>query len=112
MEEEAIRGLIGERALRTLLQPIVDGVNRTLLGHEALTRGLLSGLESPTTLIECASRRGLSRELESLAKSRGGSSCVLASSGRVEDFTGRREPTSAAACQSPPSSRSLACSTG
>jgi EAL domain-containing protein (putative c-di-GMP-specific phosphodiesterase class I)/GGDEF domain-containing protein len=64
MQEEAIRSLISERALRTLFQPIVDGGNRTLLGHEALTRGLLSGLESPTTLIECATRHGLTLELE------------------------------------------------
>ena len=64
MEEEAIRSLIGERALRTLFQPIIDGGNRTLLGHEALTRGLLGGLESPTVLIECARRHGLTRELE------------------------------------------------
>ncbi|HUN72110.1 MAG TPA: bifunctional diguanylate cyclase/phosphodiesterase [Steroidobacteraceae bacterium] len=63
MEEEAIHGLIRERALRTLFQPIVDGGSR-LLGHEALTRGLMSGLESPTTLIECAARFGLTRALE------------------------------------------------
>ncbi|HEV2272163.1 MAG TPA: bifunctional diguanylate cyclase/phosphodiesterase [Steroidobacteraceae bacterium] len=64
MQEEAIHKVISERALRTLFQPIVDGSSRTLLGHEALTRGLVSGLESPTTLIECASRYGLTRALE------------------------------------------------
>jgi EAL domain-containing protein (putative c-di-GMP-specific phosphodiesterase class I)/GGDEF domain-containing protein len=63
MEEQAIHKLIGERAIRTLFQPIVDGGSR-LLGHEALTRGLMSGLESPLTLIDCASRHGLTRELE------------------------------------------------
>jgi EAL domain-containing protein (putative c-di-GMP-specific phosphodiesterase class I)/GGDEF domain-containing protein len=63
MEEQAIHKLIGERALRTLFQPIVDGGSR-LLGHEALTRGLMTGLESPTTLIECAGRQGLTLELE------------------------------------------------
>ena len=64
MQEEAIHKVISERALRTLFQPIVDGSSRTLLGHEALTRGLVSGLESPTTLIERASRYGLTRALE------------------------------------------------
>lgn len=64
MEEEAIHKLIGERALRTLFQPIVDGASRTVLGHEALTRGLISGLESPTTLIESAGRYGLTLGLE------------------------------------------------
>ncbi|MDE2448473.1 MAG: EAL and GGDEF domain-containing protein [Gammaproteobacteria bacterium] len=64
MQEEAIQKLIGERALRTLFQPIIDGGTRTVLGHEALTRGLLSGLESPTTLIECARRHGLTLGLE------------------------------------------------
>ena len=64
MQEEAIHKVISERALRTLFQPIVDGSSRTLLGHEALTRGLVSGLESPTALIEWASRYGLTRALE------------------------------------------------
>jgi EAL domain-containing protein (putative c-di-GMP-specific phosphodiesterase class I)/GGDEF domain-containing protein len=64
MQEEAIHKLVDERALRTLFQPIVDGGSRTVLGHEALTRGLMSGLESPTTLIECASRYGLTLALE------------------------------------------------
>ena len=64
MEEEAIHQVISERALRTLFQPIVDGGRRTVLGHEALTRGLVSGLESPTTLIECARRHGLTLALE------------------------------------------------
>ena len=64
MQEEAIHKVISERALRTLFQPIVDGGSRTLLGHEALTRGMASGLESPTTLIECASQYGLTRALE------------------------------------------------
>jgi EAL domain-containing protein (putative c-di-GMP-specific phosphodiesterase class I) len=35
-----------------------------VLGHEALTRGLRAGFESPTTLIECASRHGLTLALE------------------------------------------------
>ena len=56
MQEESIHKLISERALRTLFQPIIDGGSRTVLGHEALTRGLLSGLESPMTLIELAGR--------------------------------------------------------
>ena len=64
MQEEAIHRLISERALRTLFQPIVDGGSRTVLGHEALTRGLLSGLESPVTLIEYASEYGLTQALE------------------------------------------------
>jgi EAL domain-containing protein (putative c-di-GMP-specific phosphodiesterase class I)/GGDEF domain-containing protein len=64
MQEEAIHELIAERALRTLFQPIVDGGTRTVLGYEALTRGLLAGLESPLTLIECARRHGLTLELE------------------------------------------------
>jgi EAL domain-containing protein (putative c-di-GMP-specific phosphodiesterase class I)/GGDEF domain-containing protein len=64
MQEEAIHKLIDERALRTLFQPIVDGGSRTVLGHEALTRGLMAGLESPTTLIDCASRHGLTLALE------------------------------------------------
>ena len=64
MQEEAIHKLISERALRTLFQPIVDGGSRTVLGYEALTRGLLSGLESPMTLIEYASRYGLTHALE------------------------------------------------
>src|SRR5690348_3210857 len=64
MQKEAIHKLISERALRTLFQPIIDGSSRTVLGHEALTRGLLSGFESPTTLIECASRYGLTQALE------------------------------------------------
>jgi diguanylate cyclase (GGDEF)-like protein len=64
MSEEAIQKLIGERALRTLFQPIIDGGTGTVFGHEALTRGLLSGLESPLTLIETASRHGLILALE------------------------------------------------
>jgi EAL domain-containing protein (putative c-di-GMP-specific phosphodiesterase class I)/GGDEF domain-containing protein len=64
MEDDPIHRLIGERAIRTLFQPIVDGGSRTVLGHEALTRGLVSGLESPMTLIERASRHGLTLELE------------------------------------------------
>ncbi len=64
MQEEAIHRLISERALRTLFQPIIDGGSRRVLGYEALTRGLLSGLESPLTLIECASRCGLTQALE------------------------------------------------
>ena len=64
MQEEVIRDLIRERALRTLFQPIVDGASRTVLGHEALTRGLIGGFESPLTLIECAGRFGLTRALE------------------------------------------------
>lgn len=64
MPDEAIHQLISERALRTLFQPIVDGATRAVLGHEALTRGLWAGLESPTMLIESASRHGLTLELE------------------------------------------------
>lgn len=64
MQEEAIHKLISERALRTLFQPIVDGGTRTVIGHEALTRGLRSGLELPMTLIECAGRHGLTLALE------------------------------------------------
>src|SRR6185312_9514165 len=64
MQEEAIHKLISERALRTLFQPIVDGAARAVIGHEALTRGLHAGLESPLTLIECAGRHGLILALE------------------------------------------------
>lgn len=64
MPEEAIQKLVSERALRTLFQPIIDGGTRTVLGHEALTRGLMSGLESPLTLIESARRHGLTLALE------------------------------------------------
>lgn len=64
MQEDAIHNLIRERALRTLFQPIVDGGTRAVIGHEALTRGLLSGLESPITMIEHASRHGLTLALE------------------------------------------------
>jgi diguanylate cyclase (GGDEF)-like protein len=64
MQEQAIHKLISERALRTLFQPIVDGGTRTVIGHEALTRGLHSGMESPMTLIEHASRHGLILALE------------------------------------------------
>jgi diguanylate cyclase (GGDEF)-like protein len=65
MQEEAIHKLISERALRTLFQPIVDGGTRRVIGHEALTRGLQAGLESPLTLIESAGRHGLTLALES-----------------------------------------------
>ena len=64
MQEEAIHHLISERELRTLFQPIVDRGTRTVIGHEALSRGLHAGLESPLTLIECASRHGLTLALE------------------------------------------------
>lgn len=64
MQEEAIHRVISERALRTLFQPIVDGGTRTVIGHEALTRGLHPDLESPLTLIERAGRSGLTLALE------------------------------------------------
>ena len=64
MQEEAIHRLISERALRTLFQPIVDRTTRTVIGHEALTRGLHTGMESPLTLIEHASRVGLALALD------------------------------------------------
>jgi diguanylate cyclase (GGDEF)-like protein len=64
MPEEAIHKVISDRALRTVFQPIVDGGTRTVIGHEALTRGLHTGLESPLTLIECASRHGLTLALD------------------------------------------------
>ena len=64
MQEEAIHKLISERALRTLFQPIIDGGTRTVIGHEALSRGLHTGLESPMTLIEHAGRHGLTLALE------------------------------------------------
>src|SRR6185437_8017100 len=53
------------------------------------------------------------RQMKSLAKSRGGSSCVLSSFGRVEDLVLVGQPAYPnAASQSPPSSRSLAHSRG
>src|SRR5579883_557630 len=64
MQEDAIHKAISERALRTLFQPIVDGETRTVIGYEALTRGLHAGLESPITLIEHARRHGLTLALE------------------------------------------------
>jgi diguanylate cyclase (GGDEF)-like protein len=64
MREEPIHKLISERALSTLFQPIVDGGTRTVIGYEALTRGLHAGLESPMTLIECACRHGLTQALD------------------------------------------------
>ena len=64
MQEDAIHKVISEQAIRTLFQPIVDGGTRTVIGHEALTRGLHAGLESPMTLIEHAGRHGLTVALE------------------------------------------------
>jgi EAL domain-containing protein (putative c-di-GMP-specific phosphodiesterase class I)/GGDEF domain-containing protein len=64
MQDDAIHELIAERALRTLFQPIVDGGAGTVLGYEALTRGLRPGLESPMALIESAARHGLTLAFE------------------------------------------------
>lgn len=51
----AVEMALGEGALRTLFQPIVDLVDDSLVGYEALTRGpVAAGVESPDALFAAA----------------------------------------------------------
>ncbi len=59
--------LMHQRAVRTVLQPIVDMNTRAVLGYEALTRGPAgSPLERPDVLFDAAHAFGLSEDMELL----------------------------------------------
>lgn len=59
--------IIGERSIRTLLQPIVSMADRRLLGYEALSRGPQeSSLEYPDALFDTAHHCARTTEIELL----------------------------------------------
>ena len=67
MSTQIIEQLIADRAVRTVFQPIVDGNSRTVIGHEALTRGPAgSPYESPGALFAHAALLGRNVELEQI----------------------------------------------
>ncbi len=67
MSTEIFEQLITDREVRTVFQPIVDGNSRTVIGHEALTRGPPgSPYESPGTLFAHAALLGRNGELEQI----------------------------------------------
>ncbi len=64
-----LQHIIEQRALNTLLQPILDLKSGEFLGFEGLIRGPAdSALHSPANLFAAAGQQGLSLELEMLAR--------------------------------------------
>lgn len=63
LEEVLLHGQI-----RIVHQPIVELERKSVLGYEALTRGAISGLESPGKLFELAARCDLVFELDRLCR--------------------------------------------
>ena len=66
--DELLR-IIENGAITTLFQPIVSGVEKNIIGYEALTRGPSnSPLHSPLTLFAAAAHFGKLTELEFLCR--------------------------------------------
>ena len=67
MSTQIFEQLIAEQDVHTVFQPIVDGNSRTVVGHEALTRGPPGGpYESPGPLFAHAALLGRNAELEKI----------------------------------------------
>jgi EAL domain-containing protein (putative c-di-GMP-specific phosphodiesterase class I) len=78
---ERLQDMIVRERILTAFQPIMLLKDRTVLGYEALTRGVRgSGMEEPDALFGAAARHGLLIELDRLCRSR-----ALLSSGRLPE---------------------------
>ncbi len=64
---EELRGIIRQRAISTVFQPVVELDSRAIFGHEALARGPRDSLfESPRAMFALSDRVGLAGELDRL----------------------------------------------
>jgi EAL domain-containing protein (putative c-di-GMP-specific phosphodiesterase class I) len=67
--EKKLRDLLEKESVATVYQPIVSVKKRSIIGFEALSRGITdSGIISPCSLFELAKSEGLALELDRLCR--------------------------------------------